>query len=128
VYVVLFWADAGWIKFFTPTPDPTIEGVKKHKLFSWAGDSEGLELWRKSGFNVVPLPATELLTSLQTKMVNAFDTMPYYALASQAYRHVGYMIDMNWAPLPGFDRDQERLAKIPADLQPVLKDSQYTRV
>jgi TRAP-type C4-dicarboxylate transport system substrate-binding protein len=122
-YVVLFWADAGWIKFFTQSSDASVEGVKKHKLFSWAGDAEGLELWRKAGFNVVPLPATELLTSLQTKMVNAFDSMPYYALASQAYRHTGYMIDMNWAPLPGaLVMTKTAWSKIPADLQPVLKE------
>jgi TRAP-type C4-dicarboxylate transport system substrate-binding protein len=122
-YVVLFWADAGWIKFFTPSPDATVQGVKRHRLFSWAGDSEGLDLWKKAGFNVVPLPATELLTSLQTKMVNAFDTMPYYALASQAYRHTEYMIDMNWAPLPGaLIMTKIAWAKIPDDLKPVLKE------
>ncbi|HET9233752.1 MAG TPA: TRAP transporter substrate-binding protein DctP, partial [Candidatus Eisenbacteria bacterium] len=65
-YEVLFWADAGWVKFFITNGDPSIESVKKHRLFSWAGDTAGLDLWKKSGFNVVPLPATELVTSLQT--------------------------------------------------------------
>lgn len=128
-YQVLFWADAGWVKFFTTTPDPTIEGVKKHRLFSWAGDEEGLELWKKAGFNVVPLPATELVTSLQTKMVNAFDVVPYYAVATQAYKHTPYMIDMNWAPLPGaLIITKASWDKIPDDLKPVLKtvSAKYT--
>jgi len=128
-YKVLFWAEAGWVKFFITTPDPTIEGVKKHRLFSWAGDEQGLVLWKKAGFNVVPLPATELVTSLQTKMVNAFDAVPYYAVATQAYKHAPYMIDMNWAPLPGaLIMTKAAWDKIPEDLKPVLKDlsAKYT--
>ena len=123
-YEVLFWADAGWVKFFVTTPEPTIESVRKNRLFSWAGDEEGLVLWKKAGFTVVPLPATELVTSLQTKMVNAFDAVPYYALATQAYRHTPYMIDMNWAPLPGaLIMTKVSWDKIPDDLKPVLKNA-----
>jgi TRAP-type C4-dicarboxylate transport system substrate-binding protein len=122
-YIVLFWADAGWVKFFVPTPDASIESVRKCKLFSWAGDSEGLELWRSAGFNVVPLPSTELITALKTNLVDAFDTMPYYALMSQSYRHTNYMIDMKWAPLPGaLVITKASWDKIPADLQPKLKE------
>lgn len=122
-YIVLFWADAGWVKFFVPTPDASIEAVRKCKLFSWAGDSEGLQLWQSAGFNVVPLPATELITALKTNLVNAFDTMPSYALMSQAYRHAGYMIDMKWAPLPGaLIITKKAWEQIPEELRPVLKE------
>jgi TRAP-type C4-dicarboxylate transport system substrate-binding protein len=121
-YIVLFWADAGWVRFFVPSPDPSIDSIRRLKLFSWAGDAEGLELWRSAGFNVVPLPATELITGLQTNLINAFDTMPYYALASQAYRHTRYMIDLNWAPLPGaLVITKDTWEKIPEELRPVLK-------
>jgi TRAP-type transport system periplasmic protein len=128
-YEVLFWAEGGWVKFFVPTENPTVEEVKKSRLFSWAGDSEGLAIWKKAGFNVVPLPMTELTTSLQTNLINAFDSVPYYAVATQAYRHVPYMIDMNWTPLPGaLVITKEAWDKIPDDLKPVLKriSSEYT--
>jgi len=128
-YKVLFWAEGGWVKFFVPTEDPTIDGVKKSRLFSWAGDSEGLEIWTRSGFNVVPLPITELLTGLKTNMINAFDTVPYYAVATQAFRHAPYMIDMNWTPLPGaLIITKTAWDKIPDDLKPVLEQisAQYS--
>lgn len=125
-YIVLAWADAGWVKFFVPTPDISVDDIRKVKLMSWAGDSEGLELWRAAGFNVVPLPATELLTGLQTKLVNAFDTMPYYALASQAFRHTPYMIDMKWAPLPGaLIITKAKWDQIPDDLKPALREAAH---
>jgi TRAP-type C4-dicarboxylate transport system substrate-binding protein len=121
-YEVLFWAEGGWVKFFVPTQDPTVDEVRKSRLFSWAGDSEGLEIWKRSGFNVVPLPMTELVTSLQTNLINAFDTVPYYAVATQAYRHAPYMIDMNWTPLPGaLVITKAAWDQIPDDLKPVLK-------
>lgn len=121
-YEVLFWAEGGWVQFFVPTADPTLAGVKKHRLFSWAGDSEGVELWERAGFNVVPLPNVELSTSLQTKLINAFDTVPYYAVATQAFRNVGYMIDMNWTPLTGaLVLTKAAWDQIPEDLQPTLK-------
>jgi TRAP-type C4-dicarboxylate transport system substrate-binding protein len=120
-YVVLFWGGAGWIKFFVPNSDASIEAVRKHKLFSWAGDSEGLELWKMAGFNVIPLPGTELRTSLQTKLVTAFDTMPSIALSSQAFRHTDYMIDMKWAPLPGaLIVTKATWDKVPEDMKPAL--------
>jgi TRAP-type transport system periplasmic protein len=121
-YEVLFWAEGGWVRFFVPTPDATLTGVKKHRLFSWAGDSQGVDLWKRAGFNVVPLPNIELATSLQTKLIDAFDTVPYYAVATQAFRHVDYMIDMNWTPILGaFVITKATWDQIPEDLQPVLR-------
>lgn len=121
-YEVLFWAEGGWVKFFVPDRDPSIEVVKKSRLFSWGGDSEGLEIWKRGGFNVIPLPMTELVTSLQTNMINAFDTVPYYAVATQAFKHVPYMIDMNWTPLPGaLIMTKTAWDEVPDDLKPVLK-------
>src|SRR5213594_276131 len=37
-FVVLFWTDAGWIRFFSKGPVIRPEALKKVKLFSWAGD------------------------------------------------------------------------------------------
>lgn len=120
-YIVLAWADAGWVKFFVPTPGTSVDAVRRHKLFSWAGDAEGLQLWKTAGFNVVPLPATELTTGLQTRLIDAFDTMPYTALAFQWFRHTEYMIDMNWAPLPGaLVITKKTWDKVPDELKPAL--------
>jgi len=121
-YEVLFWAEGGWVKFFVPTGDPAIDVVKKSRLFSWGGDSEGLAIWKRAGFNVIPLPMTELVTSLQTNMINAFDTVPYYAVATQAFKHAPYMIDMNWTPLPGaLIMTKTAWDEVPEDLKPILK-------
>src|SRR6187402_1486175 len=36
-FVVLFWSDAGWVRFFSSKPVARPDDLKKLKLFSWAG-------------------------------------------------------------------------------------------
>jgi TRAP-type C4-dicarboxylate transport system substrate-binding protein len=123
-YVVLTWVYAGWVSFFVPKPDPSVKAIQKLKLFTWAGDPDTAELWDMAGFTVVPLPATDLLTGLKTKLIDAFDTTPIYALSSQAFRQTDYMIDMHWAPLTGaLVVNGKTWAKIPEELRPRLRAS-----
>ncbi len=98
---ILNWVDAGWVRFFVPDPNPGPESVRAAKMFVWAGDDNIVELWKKSGFNAIPLAATDMLPALQTGMVNAFPTTAIMALASQWFAFTPYMIDLPWAPLIG---------------------------
>ena len=100
-FVVLNWGDAGWVMFFAREPFATPDDVRKMKLFVWAGDNDAVELWKTAGFHPVPLPATEILTGLQTGLINAFDTTPLLALSSQWFGLAPHMLDLRWAPLVG---------------------------
>ena len=122
-FIVLNWGDAGWVRFFCPAEKPTIELVKKKsRLFVWSGDDRSIELWKSSGFHVVPLAATDILPGLQTGMINAFNTTPIIALASQWFPFTPYMIDLPWAPLVGATVISKRAwERIPEDLRPQLK-------
>ncbi|MFQ5824865.1 MAG: TRAP transporter substrate-binding protein DctP [bacterium] len=121
-FIVLNWGDAGWVRFFVPESDPSVKTVKKAKLFVWAGDDRTLEIWKASGFNAIPLSATDILPGLQTGMINAFNTTPIMALASQWFPFTPYMIDMPWAPLVGATVVScQAWHKIPETLRPLLK-------
>jgi len=100
-FVVLNWGDAGWVMFFAKEPFATPDDVRKMKLFVWAGDNDAVELWKMAGFRPVPLPATEILTGLQTGLINAFDTTPLLALSSQWFGLARHMLGLRWAPLVG---------------------------
>jgi TRAP-type C4-dicarboxylate transport system substrate-binding protein len=100
-FVTLFWGDAGWIRFFTSKPIKYPEDLKKMKLFVWAGDTQQLDLTKAAGYHAVPLEASDMLTGLQTGMIDAIGTTPFYALAGQFYRRAKYMLEVNWAPLLG---------------------------
>ena len=123
-FVVLNWADAGWVHFFTQKPVATPDDLKGLKLFSWAGDSESVQLWRSAGFNPVPLPATEIATALQTGLVNALPSPPQVAVISQYYNNAKNMTDLPWQLLLGATViSKGTWDKIPADVRPALLEA-----
>ncbi|MHC1729422.1 MAG: TRAP transporter substrate-binding protein DctP [Syntrophobacteraceae bacterium] len=123
-FVVLGWSEGGWAYFFTKTPVKTPDDMKKMKMFVWAGDDQYTELWKKAGFNPVPLPSTEISTALQTGLVNAVTANFQGVLLLQWYKQVNYMTQMKWAQiLGGIVITKASWNKIPAELRPVIKES-----
>jgi TRAP-type C4-dicarboxylate transport system substrate-binding protein len=100
-FLVLNWGDAGWVYFFTKTSAVHPDELRRLKLFTWAGYNDELELWKANGFRPVPLAATDILTGLQTGLIDAVPTTPLYALWNQSFALTRYMSDMKWAPLVG---------------------------
>lgn len=100
-FVVLFWGDAGWVRFFSKNPVLTPDDLRHTKLFTWAGDPDAVELYRSAGFHPLPLETNDIVTSLQTGMINAVPMPPYIALATQVHPLAPHMLEINWAPLCG---------------------------
>jgi TRAP-type transport system periplasmic protein len=100
-YVVLFWADLGWVRFFSKEPVLTPADLKKAKLFSWAGSIDEADILKAAGFTPVPLETADILPSLNTGLINAVALPPYYAAAMQVHRTAPNMLEINWAPLVG---------------------------
>ncbi|HOI95657.1 MAG TPA: TRAP transporter substrate-binding protein DctP [Syntrophobacter fumaroxidans] len=123
-FVLLGWSDAGWVHFFTKSPVRTPDDMKKQKMFIWAGDDQYIELWKKAGFNPVPLPSTEISTALQTGLVNAVTSNAQGVVLLQWYKQVNYMSDLKWALfLGGIVVSKPTWEKIPAEMRPLLKDA-----
>jgi TRAP-type C4-dicarboxylate transport system substrate-binding protein len=125
-FVVLNWADGGWVHFFTKKPVATPDDLRKLKLFSWAGDAESVEVWRSAGFNPVPLPATEIATALQTGLIEALGSPPQVAVISQFFTNAQNMTDFRWQLLLGATLiTKSTWEKLPAEVRPeLLKISQ----
>ena len=100
-FVILNWGDAGWVTFFGKKPIKTPDDLKKMKFFIWAGDNDSLSLWKSAGYNPIPLAPTDILTSLQTGLIDSFDTTPISALSFQWFKAAPHMADLKWAPLVG---------------------------
>jgi TRAP-type C4-dicarboxylate transport system substrate-binding protein len=100
-FVVLFWTDAGWVRFFSRQPGILPEDFKKMKIFVTAGDNTQAELLKAAGYNPVLLEWSDALTSLQTGMVDAVQTVPLHALSNQFYLSTHHMLELNWIPLVG---------------------------
>jgi len=120
-FVVLNWADGGWVHFFAQKPVAVPDDLKAQKLFSWAGDATSVDLWKSAGFNPVPLPSTEVATALQTGLVNALGCPPQVAVISQYYNYAKNMTDLPWQLLLGATVINKTVwDKVPADMKPGL--------
>jgi TRAP-type C4-dicarboxylate transport system substrate-binding protein len=100
-FVLLNWGHGGWVYFFTKTPVRSVAELKRAKLFVWAGDDRMVQLWKGNGFSPVALAATDILTGLQTGMIEAYPTTPLIALTLQWYRQTPNMVGIGMAPLVG---------------------------
>lgn len=100
-FVVLFWADAGWVQFFSRRPVLHPDDLRKQKIFAVTSDSSQSDLMKSAGFQPVALEYTDILTGLQTGMIDAVPTPPFYALAGQFYHPAPYMLELNYSPLVG---------------------------
>jgi len=121
-YVVLHWADAGWMRFFIPEPDASPEAVRNHKYVQW-GEDDTNDLWREAGFPPgVVLNITDVMVGLHTGLVDAINTTPFVVASYQWFPKVPYMIDLPWAPLMGATVvDRRAWERIPEDLRPELE-------
>ncbi len=123
-FVVLSWADGGWVHFFAQRPVATPDQLKPLKMFTWAGDNETLEMWRSGGFNPVPLSATELARALQTGLVAALGVTPRVAVNSQHYMNARNMTDLDWQLLLMATVIRKDVWQtIPAELRPALLEA-----
>ena len=123
-FVVLNWADGGWVHFFSQKPVATPDDLRALKLFTWAGDTDSVEIWKTAGFNPVPLPATELSTGLKTGLVTALGCPPQVAVISQYYTNARNMTDLRWQLLLGATViSKGTWDKIPAELRPALLEA-----
>jgi TRAP-type C4-dicarboxylate transport system substrate-binding protein len=70
-------------------------------MFAWAGDEQMVSLWKSYGFQPVALAATDIMTGLQTGMIDAYPTTPLLGLTLQWYRLTPHMVSIGLAPLVG---------------------------
>jgi TRAP-type transport system periplasmic protein len=100
-FIVLFWTDAGWVRFFSTTAVHNPEELKRTKLFTWSGDTKTFDIYKSAGFHPVALETNDILPMLRTGMINAVPSPPYVALSTQMYTAAPNMIALDWAPLVG---------------------------
>lgn len=85
-FIVLNWGDAGWIHFFTKRPASRPDEIRRMKLCVLQGDTATFQLYKINGFEPVSLAATDILTGLQTGLIDAFQAPPLVAHSTKTSR------------------------------------------
>jgi len=121
-FIVLAWADVGWVYWFSRKPVKTPEDLRGLRLFTWAGDPNSPRLWKTAGFQAVSLSAMDILPGLQTGLIDAIDSTPMTVASFQWFGIAKYMTNLPWAAMTGglviSKRSWER---IPGELRPRLR-------
>jgi TRAP-type C4-dicarboxylate transport system substrate-binding protein len=100
-FVVLFWGDTGWVRFFSKQPMLTPDDLKKTKMFVWTGNPAFTEMLKEGGLQPVPLETADIVPMLDTGLITSVSLPPFVALAGQVYSRAPHMLELNWAPLTG---------------------------
>ena len=124
-FVVLFWADTGWVRFFSRNPAVHPDDLcKSMKMFVTAGPGgdHQVEMMKAGGCHPVQLEWNELGHALQTGLVDAVPTSPMVALAGQFNLVAHYMLEVNWVPLVGaLVITRTNWERLPAESQGALR-------
>jgi TRAP-type C4-dicarboxylate transport system substrate-binding protein len=120
-YVLLGWAEVGFVHVFTSAPIRRSEDLRGIKMWTWEGDPIAETAFRALGINPIPLSFVDVMTSLQTGLIDAFYTTPYAAIALQWYARVKYMVDAPLADAAGAVLISKKFYdQLPKDLQEIL--------
>jgi len=99
-YVVMFWGDAGWVRYFSRTPIRGVRDLKPMRVFASSGDPDSIELM-KAYYTPVVLEPDQILLGLRNGMVDALPLPAFLANFNQVATYAPYMLDLNWAPITG---------------------------
>lgn len=98
---VLSWSRAGWVRFFSREPIVGPDDLRSQRLLVDAADSQMELAFKAMGYRPIPLPSSEVLTGLNSGLVDAFFTTPLAAAGFQWFGVAPNMLDMEVAPLLG---------------------------
>jgi TRAP-type transport system periplasmic protein len=123
-FIMLFWGDTGWVRFFFKEPAMTPDELKRRRLFVWAGNVDQTSIMKQLGYNPVPLETADILTGLQTGLINAVTVPPIFAARSQFHSHAPHMLDLKWGVLVGgLVVRKDAWERIPPATRKVLQDA-----
>ena len=121
---VLIWMPVGWVHYFARKPVASPEELKKMKMFVWAGDANSVQAWKEMGFHPIPLAATDIMSSLQSGMVDALAAPPLSVASYQWFTIANNMCELKWGPLIGAIVVSTKMwNKIKPELRPKLEEA-----
>ncbi|MGR3319227.1 MAG: TRAP transporter substrate-binding protein [Candidatus Anammoxibacter sp.] len=121
-FVLLGWADVGFIYLFSNRKIDTLDALRSTKMWIWGKDPVAKALFDSIGLHPVPLSVTDVMTSLQTGLIDSFYASPLGAVALQWFTKVKYMLDLPLANAVGaILMSKKYYDSIEPDLQILLK-------
>ena len=92
-YVLLGFAEAGFVHLFSKTDISHPQWVATAKMWAWKGDPVAENFFKALGIKTYPLHLADVNTGLETGMIDSFYSPPLGALVFQWFTKIRYVLD-----------------------------------
>ena len=93
-YELLGWAEVGDVNIFSNTPVTKPEDLRNVKMWLWEGDPIAEATFDALHIKPIPLSITDVMTSLQTGMINGVYGSPLSVIALQWFARMKYVFSL----------------------------------
>jgi TRAP-type transport system periplasmic protein len=100
-FAVLGVGETGFINIFSNRKIASRADMKGAKMWAWEGDPLVATMYKVFNIVPIPLPITDVLTSLQTKLIDGVYAPPLGAIALQWFTQTKYYTDLKLADSTG---------------------------
>lgn len=122
-FVLLGWAEVGFVKIFSNKPITKKADLAGLKMWMWEGDPLAQAMYEALKVVPVPLAITDVLTSLQTGLIDGCYAPELAAIAFQWHTKVKNMTDVNLVDgTGGIVVAKAEWGKLSTDEQKVVKE------
>lgn len=123
-YILLGWTEVGFVYFFSNIKIDSLDALRSTKMWVWEGDTIAKALFDSINLSPIPLSVTDVMTSLQTGLIDSVYVSPLGAVALQWYSKVKYMLDLPMANAVGAILiSKKHFENLQPDLQALLKQT-----
>lgn len=120
-FVILGWADVGFAYVFAQKPILTLEDLRGTKMWMWEGDPVAEATFQALKVSAIPLSLVDVLTSLQTNLIEAVYVPPLPCVSLQWHTRIKTMMDVPLANVSGAVLiSKSRFEKLSPDHQKIL--------
>lgn len=100
-FVPLGLSETGFVNIFSNKPIASRKDMSGMKMWAWEGDPLVAALYKVFNIVPIPLPITDVMTSLQTRLIDAVYAPPLGAIALQWFTNTKYYTDLKLADSTG---------------------------
>ena len=100
-YVLLGWTELGFVHVFSKSPIAGPEDFKKLKMWVWEGDPIAEAAYKALGVTPISLPIVDVMSQLQTGMIDTVYGPPLGVIALQWFTRLKYVYALPMADAAG---------------------------
>ena len=123
-YVVLGWAEVGPVYLFSTSPVASVEDLRRVRWWVLEDDPLAAATFAAFGADPVPLQIADVLTALQTGVIDGVYSSPLALLALQWFSRVDFRLDLPLAHASGaLLMNRRTLSRLAPEQQEILIDN-----